>query len=74
MIMNQLPLANSLTHLVLKDKLTICNGDVLKIASLIPFILFNNVFHVQDDLLIVCQPPNPTHKHESWDSKKWATT
>jgi len=73
--MDQLPLANSSRHLVLKDKLTICNGDVLKIAPPIPFILLsNNVFHVQDDLLIVSQPPNPTHKHESWDSKKWVTT
>jgi hypothetical protein len=75
MIMNQLSLANSSTHLVLEDKLSICNGDVFKIAPFISFILlFDSVFHVQDDLLIVSQPSNHTQKHESWDSKKRVTT
>jgi hypothetical protein len=42
--MDQLPLANSLTHLVLKDKLTICNGNVLKMAPPIPLFCYLIVF------------------------------
>jgi len=59
-IMDRLPLANSSTHLILKDKLTICNGDVLKIVPLIPFILlFNNFFMSKMTYLLFPNPPTP---------------
>jgi hypothetical protein len=64
MIMDQ---ANSSTHLVLKDKLTICIGDVLKIASHIPFILLsNNFFMSKMTYLLFPNPPTPPINMKVW--------